>query len=146
MSRIFCKVDKKEGLNPSARDRFKHSKYFDCDKFNYHYKSAVDCYNKAHGGSSKNNNLTGKVLTEAEWNSVISRLRSFVTDAYIPLLKVEVFFWEYDPRGAGYFESGFVFKYGGGHSGGDIIAYSIWDFVNKSGEMVTRITDDGYII
>ena len=34
MSRIFCKVDKKEGLNPSDRDTFKHLKYFDCDKFN----------------------------------------------------------------------------------------------------------------
>ena len=33
MSRIFCKVDKKEGLNPSDKDKFKHSKYFDCDKF-----------------------------------------------------------------------------------------------------------------
>ena len=33
MSRIFCKVMKKEGLNPSERDTFRHSKYFDCDKF-----------------------------------------------------------------------------------------------------------------
>ena len=146
MSRLFNKIDKKEGMNPRERQDFKDSQYFDCDNFNYRYSTAVDCYNKAHEGNSQKSGLTGKVVTEEEWNTIITELRNFVTDKYIPMLKVQVYYWNYDPRGAGFFESGFVFRYGGGHSGGDIIAYSVWDSVNRSGEFVSRLTDDGYII
>lgn len=141
MGREFIKIDKKEGLNPSERDRFKHAVYFECEKFNYSYSSAVNSYNYAHNGTSKNNHLSGKVLTEAEWNTVTTELRKFVTDAYIPLISVFVYFWQYDPKGAGHFESGVVFKYGG-----DIVAYSVWDCANLSGAFVSRITDDGYIV
>jgi hypothetical protein len=141
MSRHFIKIDTKVGLNPREADVFKHAVYFECDRFNYTYSSAVNSYNYAHNGTSKNSHLSGKVVSEEEWTSIVTQLRNLVTDKYIRLIKVNVFYWNYDPDGAGHFESGFTFKYGD-----DIIAYSVWDFVNKSGEFVTRITDDGYMI
>lgn len=141
MSRMFIKIDKKVGLNPRERDTFKYAAYFECEKFNYTYSSAVNSYNYAHNGSSINSHLTGKVVSEEEWNSIVTQLRNLVTDKYIPSIHVQVFCWSYDPHGIGHFESGFVFRYGD-----DIVAYSVWDFVNKSGEFVTRMTDEGYMI
>jgi hypothetical protein len=141
MSREFIKIDKKVGLNPRERDVFKYAAYFECERFNYTYSSAVNSYNYAHNGSSTNSHLSGKVVSEDVWNSIVTQLRNLVTDKYIPMIQVQIFCWSYDPNGVGHFESGFVFRYGD-----DIIAYSVWDFVNKSGVYVTRLTDDGYMI
>jgi hypothetical protein len=141
MSRIFITISRKQGLNPRERDLFNHAVYFECDKFNYTYSSAVNNYNYAHGGSPIANNLSGYVLTEEEWNTVVTSLRNLVSDKYMHSLSVHVYYWQYDPNGVGHFESGFVFRYGT-----DIVAYSVWDFTNLSNTDVCRITDDGYII
>jgi len=57
MSREFIKIDKKVGLNPRERDIFKYAAYFDCEKFNYTYSSAVNSYNYAHNGSSTHSHI-----------------------------------------------------------------------------------------
>lgn len=130
-----------EGLNPSEKDMFDHAMYYECEKFNYTYSAAANSYNYAHTGSSRNNQLSGKVMTPEGWEQLTTDLRKVVGDHNMRNIQVQVYFWAYDPHGIGHLDSGYVFR-----NGGRIIAYSSWDCANLSGSFVQRITDDGYIV
>lgn len=130
-----------EGLDIRQKDVFDHASYFECDKFNYTYSSAVNSYNFAHTGTSRNNNLSGKVISPQDWEQLTTDLRRIVGDQNMRSIQVQVYFWAYDIHGAGHIESGYTFR-----NGGRIIAYALWDGANLSGEDIVRITADGYII
>jgi hypothetical protein len=138
---VKLSVVKPEGLDPWEKDMFDHADYFECVKFDYTYKSAVNQYNYAHTGCSKNNQFSGKVISPEDWEQLTTDIRKVVGDQNMRNIKVQVYYWAYDPHEIGHLSTGYTFS-----NGGRIIAYAVWDRANLSGEMVTRITDDGYII